>query len=241
MRLVLLHSPLVGPTTWAPVAHLLRRAGAQVVVPDIRAAVTARPPYQSAISRSVAEALAAAPDGAPLVLVGHSGAGPLLPGIADTSGIAVQALIYVDAGLPRPGTNWFERAPGDRAEHLRRLAAGGVLPPWDEWFETGAVDALISDPELRSRFRHELPRLPVAFLAEPTPPAVWAGPSGYLLLSEGYRTDADKARGNGWPVLEKLSHHLGILTQPADVADALNSLCRVLVTDSGRRSPRRGQ
>lgn len=237
MRVVLLHSPLVGPTTWAAVARQLRRTGHQVVVPDLRSAVTGDPPYHPALWRAASGAVHSAPEGGPLVLVGHSGAGPLLPGIAGGCERAVHALVYVDAGLPRPGSNWFERAPDDPGDHLRRLGTGGYLPPWDEWFEPGTLDSLIPQPRLRARFRAELPRLSMAFLAEPTPPASWSGRCGYLLLSEAYRPDAEEAHRNGWPVLEHRSHHLAMLTEPAAVAGAIGDLMQVLVKDIDRRRP----
>jgi pimeloyl-ACP methyl ester carboxylesterase len=234
MRIALLHSPLVGPTTWALVAQLLRRAGNQVVVPDLRAAVTGSPPYLPAIRRAVVDALDRAAGNGPLVMVGHSGAGPLLPGVATACGTSVLGLVYVDSGLPRPGTSWFERAPNDLAERVRRLAQSGLLPPWEEWFGPGTLEALLPDPGIRAQVRQELPRLPLAFLAEAASLATWTGPNGYLLLSEAYVPDADEARRNGWPVLEHFSHHLAMLTQPRDVAAALIRLCQLLVTDSSR-------
>jgi hypothetical protein len=39
MRIALVLGPLVGPTTWTGVASLLRHAGDQVVVPDLRVAL----------------------------------------------------------------------------------------------------------------------------------------------------------------------------------------------------------
>jgi len=234
VRITLVHSPLVGPITWSAVASQLRRGGDQVVVPDLRAAVTARPPYQPAVWNAVAEAIDEMPDDDSLVLVGHSGAGPLLPAIAGACGQPVQALIYVDAGLPRPGRSWFERAPSDLAEHVRELETNGVLPPWDEWFEPDSLAALLPDETTRVRFRRELPKLRLAFLAERSPPVPWAGANGFLLLSESYRPDAEEARAAGWPVLEHVSHHLAMLTEPALIADVLRKLCRLLLPDAGQ-------
>ncbi len=42
---VLVHSPLVGPLTWGPVAAELRGRGYAAVVPALRAGETADPPY----------------------------------------------------------------------------------------------------------------------------------------------------------------------------------------------------
>ncbi len=59
----------------------------------------------------MAAALADRDPGTGVVLVGHSGAGPLLPGIATTLARRVRALIYVDSVLPYPGRSWLDAAP----------------------------------------------------------------------------------------------------------------------------------
>jgi hypothetical protein len=49
-------------------------------------------------------------------------------------------------------------------------------------------------------------------------------PGAYLLLSEAYQDQAAKARELGWPVTERMSHHLAPLTQPRQVAESLHHL-----------------
>ncbi|MGH8825686.1 MAG: alpha/beta hydrolase [Jiangellaceae bacterium] len=227
MTLALVHSPLVGPATWRAAAEVLRDEGEVVVVPDLTHSVLADPPVLPAVQRAVGDAVDAARSEDPVTLVGHSGAGPLLPGIADLTAARVRGLVYVDSLLPQPGVSWFDRAPDDLADHLRRLTRGGVLPPWDEWFEAGAVVELLPDPDVRSRFVAELPHLPLAYFDEATPASVWNGPSGYLLLSEAYEDDAAEARRRGWPVLERRGHHLSMLTDPATAAAAILELIDV--------------
>ena len=140
MTLVLLHSPLVGPLTWRAVAARLPGA----VTPDLSGAVT---------HASIAERVAARlEDDGPVVLVGHSGAGPLLPRIARTVRQPVAALIYVDSVLPHPGQSWIQNAPADLVDHLRGLARDGVLPPWNEWFDPAALAELLPDDEMRAAF-----------------------------------------------------------------------------------------
>ncbi|MGH9246305.1 MAG: alpha/beta hydrolase, partial [Acidimicrobiales bacterium] len=74
---VLVHSPLVGPFTWTLVADELRARGFLVTVPSLPE--ERREPYW----RHHAEAVAVQAERAarPLVVVGHSGACPLLPAI----------------------------------------------------------------------------------------------------------------------------------------------------------------
>jgi hypothetical protein len=183
----------------------------------------------------VAEAVRGAGPGGPLVLVGHSGAGPLLPADAAACGGAVEAAVFVDAGLPHPGASWLETAPPALGERLRGLAEGGRLPPWHEWFPPEALPPLLPDPGLRARFVAELPRLPVAYLEEPAPPEAVAAPRcAYLQLSAPYGPAADEAARRGWPTLREAADHLAPLTRPAWIADRLTGLVDRLARDVAR-------
>jgi Alpha/beta hydrolase family len=81
--LVLVHSPLVGPLTWEPVAERLRRAGRVVIVPSLTGATDGAPPYYRRLAGRVADEVAGACASSRVMLVGHSGAGALLPAIAE--------------------------------------------------------------------------------------------------------------------------------------------------------------
>ena len=224
--LVFVHSPLVGPLTWRAVADRFDADGWRTAVPDLSAAMAGGGPYRPAVEQRVRDAAAGA--GGPVVLIGHSGAGPLLSGIAATSPVPVRGLVYVDAGLPYPGRSWFQTAPRQLVEHLRQLEVDGWLPPWHEWFPAGAVATLLPEARLRERFTAQLRPLPVAYFQEPMPAATWPGPAGYLLLSEAYRDDATRAASLGMPVVELPSDHLAMVTAPAAVATALRDLLAAL-------------
>jgi hypothetical protein len=69
-----------------------------------------------------------------VVLVGHSGAGPLLPAIHRAIAQPLAACLFVDASLPYPGKSALDdlaiNAP-DLAQELRRfLTDGGSYPTW---------------------------------------------------------------------------------------------------------------
>ena len=211
--LILLHSPLVGPSTWQSVAARLAVRGHRVAAPDLTPALAVEGPILPAIAALV-------PAGGDPVLVGHSGAGPLLPAIAREVG--ARAVVYADSLLPYPGGSWLDSAPRELVEHLRHLVRDdGRLPPWHEWFPAGTLDAILPDPAVRTAFVAELPRLPWRYFTERTDPCRWTGPAGYLLLSDGYREPAEAARAAGLPVVELPTHHLAMLTHPDQVADAL--------------------
>jgi hypothetical protein len=85
-----------------------------------------------------------------------------------------------------------------------------------------AVAALLGDAVAPDQLRP----VPLGFCTDPMPAAVWSGPAGYLLLSEGYRDAAEEARRAGYDVRESIDHHLAMLTAPERVAEALRPLVR---------------
>jgi pimeloyl-ACP methyl ester carboxylesterase len=218
--LTLVHSPLVGPATWEVLAPAIRARGHEVVVPDLTGTLVSGPPYVVRQIQAVAEAVGPRP----AVLVGHSGAGPLLPAMGDALA-AVDAYLFLDAGLPAPGSSWFDSAPADLVERLLTLADDGWLPPWPDWWDPEVLAELLP-ADLRIPFVASCPRVPVRMLEElrPAAPAWESRSCGYLRLSEGYRDGAEGARALGWPVAELPGHHLSMLTDPDLVADALLDL-----------------
>jgi pimeloyl-ACP methyl ester carboxylesterase len=220
--LVLVHSPLVGPSTWRWVAGELAALGHHVTVPAVAPAVAAR--GWEAFADSVAEQTADRDHG---VLVGHSGAGPLLPQIAGRARWRADALVFVDAAVP-PERGEAELMPERVLAELRPLAADGLLPPWSDWFGPGVMAELIPDEEKRAAVSAELPLLPLAYFEGGVPvPAGWASaPCGYLLLSAAYAEEAAKAQERGWPAVRQLGAHLDIVTQPRKIADAILALTR---------------
>jgi pimeloyl-ACP methyl ester carboxylesterase len=222
-RLVLVHSPLVGCGTWGPIANDLAGDGYAVAVPDLAGTVTAGPPYHLRQAQVIAGWAA----GQPVILIGHSRAGPLLATAGTMLGEIVRGYVFVDARLPAPGHSWLETVQPGLAARLREMAdPRGWLPPWSQWWAEEELAALLPDPAVRQHFTAGCPRLPMAMLEEVHPPAPgWPNaPSGYLQLSEAYEGDAARARELGWPVRQQLSHHLALLTEPGQVAREIRQL-----------------
>jgi hypothetical protein len=222
VKLVLVHSPLVGAASWAAVAADLAGRGYEVSLPDLTGTLTAGPPY---VPRQ-AEAIARGACGQPAILIGHSGAGPLLA-LAGALAGEVQGYVFTDAGLPTPGQNWMDTVPAELAAQMRAMAdPRGWLPPWSQWWGDEVLAELLPDPRMRQDFAASCPRLPLAIFQEVHPPAPhWPdAPAAYLQLSEAYQDEAAKARKLGWPVAQQPSHHLAPLTESERVAAALCEL-----------------
>jgi hypothetical protein len=218
LSFILVHSPLVGPLTWSRVGSELRRRGHDVLVPSlVDAAAAGR--WQDCVQTVVGATSDAVGD---IALVGHSGAGPLLPVIACRLGVTPQRIVFVDAGVP-PEYGDAPLMPDEFRAQLQALATKGWLPKWSEWFGPEAMVALVPDPDLRQAIVAEVPQLPLSYFQHPVPmPADWARQRcAYLLLSEAYRPDADEARSRGWPTVELTGAHLDIATRPTEITEAL--------------------
>ena len=222
-QLVLVHSPLVGRGTWQPVADDLAAAGYPVTVPDLAGAITAGPPYHQRLARVIAGSAA----GRPVILIGHSRAGPLLATAGTMLGDRARGYVFVDARLPAPGRSWMETVRPGFAARLREMAdPQGWLPPWSQWWGEEELAALVPDPAVRQRFAAGCPRLPLAMLEEVHPPAPgWPNaPGGYLQFTGDYEDEAARVRELGWPVRQMPSQHLAPLTEPGRVARELRQL-----------------
>jgi hypothetical protein len=230
--LVLVHSPLTGPEAWGRLPEVLRARGHEVVVVAVHD--DDRPPYAARFVARTALQLRTSAGTRPTVLVGHSGAGKLLPlvGAARRAARApVVGYVFLDAGLP--ASRLASRADllrsegmDDAEEFVAELAAGGTFPVWTD----DDLRELVPDDELRAALVGSLRPRGHDFFAEPLPVAPdWPdAPCGLLRLSPAYDASARQAGQRGWPVLEgpddRPGGHFAALVDPASVADDLEDL-----------------
>ncbi len=234
--LVLAHSPLTGAEAWGALPDELRGRGHRVAVVDVRD--DDAPPYAS---RYVARAALQVRDQLGddrAVLVGHSGAGYLLPllGAARRAARApVAAYVFVDAGLPpsRPTTRLDllrAEAPDVADEVGPHLAAGGTFPDWTD----DDLRLLLPDDTVRAALVAGLRERRADFFAEALPVAPdWPdAPCGFLRLSPGYDSAARLAGHRGWRQAlgpdDRPGGHFAMLVDPAAVAADLETLLRLL-------------
>jgi hypothetical protein len=211
---LLVHPPLLGPAVLGPLAGELRRRGADVVVPDLRAAVADAAGW---VDRWVAAAAAAGPAHG---VVGFSGAGVTLPAVA----VAVGAprVVWVDALMPaRTGATVAD-------DEIRALVAplvhDGRIADWTTWWGPDALAELVPDAALRAAILADGHRLPADFydVAVPVPDSWPEDGARYVQLSPAYDDAAAEARNRGWPVAGGPDgEHLDVATDPVRVADLL--------------------
>ena len=225
LTFVLVHGPLVGPHTWAPVADALRARGAAVVAPSLVGLDGQGPPYWRRHVEAVVRAVAGLPEATAPYLVGHGGAGVLLPAIREGMGRPVGGYIFVDAAIPRDGASRLDLFGSPReAAAFRASAADGRIPTWTE----DDLRQEIPDAERRRQMVSELRPLPLAVYEERVP--VFAGwpdaPCGYLCFSgsEVCAASVAHALAGGWAYRELPGRHFHILVAPDAVAWALLDL-----------------
>jgi hypothetical protein len=219
---VLVHSPSVGPLTWAPVAE--RMPGS--VVPSLLHVAESGPPFWPAVAGAVADAIGRLPDDTKVVLVAHSNAGLFVPAIVGASGRTISACVFVDAALPARRGPTAVASPANLA-FLRDLAGpDGRLPGWTSWWDDAEIAPMFPDAATRRAVEAEQPRLPLAYYEQPVPaPAGWDDrPCGYLLFGPPYDEVAADARGRGWPVEHVAGRHLHQLVDPGAVAAGIRRL-----------------
>jgi hypothetical protein len=210
--LVLLHSPLTTVSAWGTLPDAL--GAYDVVVPEITD--DDRPPFAGRYVARAALEITRAGARPPIVLVGHGGAGPLLPPVGAAQRAAhrlVGAYVFVDAELPPPaGSSRVDQATAFGPEFARSLKDGGRFP--DEQAPAGVAP----------RPREE------EFFTEPLPmPQDWPdAPCGYLRTSGAYDGQAAQARLRGWTVTRAEGGHFAAVTDPRATAAALSELIAAL-------------
>lgn len=166
---VLIHSPLVGILTWKSVAEEMRRRGIRAIVPALEDAPASPDPFWKQHVDSVAGKMNDIPGDTPIVLVGHSGAGPLLPAIAGSALNPVHAYVFVVAGIPRDGATRLDlmrtEDPQWAAGFQEKLERGERYPDWS----LDDLQEVIPELALRRQMAAELrPRAGWIFLRSPS-------------------------------------------------------------------------
>jgi hypothetical protein len=208
---------------WSLVADEMRRRGLNVLVPDLRDSPESSEPFWQQHARSVTEALTQIPNETPLILVAHSGAGPLLPAIRHLLPNPVNAYVFVDAGIPSDHASRLDLMKSEDLEWAndfqKELERGERFPTWS--FDD--LQQVIPDKTLREQMVAELRPRGLDFFTESIP--VFAGwpdaPCIYIQFSASYDQPAAYARQAGWQTYKLDAGHFHMLFDPLAVTDMI--------------------
>jgi len=220
---VLIHSPLVGEVTWTLVADQLRQLDQNVIVPILSDSSAAREPFWKQHAESVAQALTHIPQNEKLVLVAHSGAGPLLPAIRQNIANPIHAYVFVDAGIPRDGATRLDLMKSEDLEWARQfeesLQRGERFPNWS----SDDLREIVPDETLRKQLVAEIHPRGLDFFTEPIP--VFDGwpdaPCVYIQFSPPYERPAAQARQSGWATYGLSAGHFHMLVDAKTVTELI--------------------
>ncbi len=227
---VLIHSPLVGPLTWKLVGHELVQRGTHVIIPVLSDPPTPAVPFWKGHAGCVAQSLAQLPLTYRLVLVAHSGAGPLLPAIRQLLKHPIHAYVFVDAGIPQNGLSRLDlmrlEDPAWARSFEQMLQQGGRFPTWS----VDDLREIVPQEALRQKLVAEINARSLPFFTEPIP--VFSGwpdaPCAYLKFSAPYQPAALRAQQAGWVVRQLPAGHFHMLVVPEAVAGAILDLVQQL-------------
>jgi hypothetical protein len=220
---VLIHSPLVGGLTWTLVADQMQQRGLSVLVPLLTDSPDSKDPYWKQHAESASQALKDVLKDIPVILVAHSGAGPLLPAIRAAIANPIHAYVFVDAGLPKDG---FSRLSLMREENLEwaeqfqaELERGDHFPTWS----SDDLRDIIPNESLREKLVAELHPRALDFFTEPIPVfQEWPdAPCIYILFSPPYKGAEIQAKQLGWKTYKLEAGHFHMLVDPLTVTEMI--------------------
>ena len=233
---VLVHGAWQSAATWDLLVPLLEDHGHRVVIPVLSGLGSDQDHLSPETSlaqhiQDVSIALSNSP--APVILVGHSYAGMIISGVAESNAPQIQRLVFMDAFIPEDGQAVLDLLPPATGDYFRGVARdhgdGWRLPggegQLDLWgLKPGEardfVRARLCDFTLRcfqepiqlpANRRAALPATFIASVAEEYPARPFFAPF------------AEKARALGWQVAAVDSGHDSHVERPGEVANILLS------------------
>jgi pimeloyl-ACP methyl ester carboxylesterase len=232
---VLVHGAWQSTRTWDLLSPLLQKHGHRVITPILRGLGTDQRHLTSEVTlhqhvEDVSKELAAL--GGSAVLVGHSYAGMVISGVAESHPTKVQKLVFLDAFIPEDNQCVLDLLPSEIGSYFRDVARehGGWRLPGEE----GQLDLWgLKSGEARDFVRERLCDFSLRCFEEPLrlPENRKANiPAAFLsCVAEGYPARpffdpfAKKARACGWQVNELNTGHDCHVERPSEVADILLS------------------
>jgi pimeloyl-ACP methyl ester carboxylesterase len=226
---VLVHGSWLGGWCWRRVTPLLRAAGHDVFAPTLSGLGDRAHLGGSEIDLGLHItdicATILCEDLTDVVLVGHSYAGMVITGVADSIPQHIAQLIYLDAVVPEPGSAVFDMIPPEAVEQLRTsmirfrgrrcfppassTAMGVTIPPDAAWLEKHSVPMPIATHEQRLKLRTSQLTVRGAYVACSSPALDALGSS------------RKRAQDAGWRYFTLATGHDPMITSPKELCYTL--------------------
>ncbi len=220
---VFIHSPLVGPFTWQLVQQEMEKRGIETIVAALDDAETTSEPYWLQHANSVKKEFEKISTDQKIVLVGHSGAGPILPIIRQNTKHTIKAYVFIDAGFPKNNESRLGLMKlQDRrwAENFHQeLQKGKQFPTWGE----EDLREIIPNKEWRQQLILEIkPRKLPFFIEDIAVDAKWPdAPCIYIKFTSSYDWDMEQASQSGWYIRELNVGHFHMLVDPSGITNEI--------------------
>jgi pimeloyl-ACP methyl ester carboxylesterase len=234
MRFLLIHGGWQGSWCWDGMVAELGRRGHEAYAPTLPGCDPDDSDRTYRGMRALARHAAAeivALDADEVVVVGHSGGGPIAQTVFEEIPDRVRQVIFVDAFVLADGMSIFDEVPAAMVEQFTAVAAGTpdrVLPMSEDiWINGLCTDA--TDADARRWLSLTVP-LPIAWLEERLSLPTFASsgvPTGYIFLDNDTAVfdralfQRQAARLECPRIATCPGSHEAILTQPLALTDAL--------------------
>ncbi len=216
--IILIHSPLVGPSSLRPTADALERMGVHCHLPTPARVGNDIPAWRD-WPRLLLDDLAQTHDA---IVVGHSAGGLLAAHVAASTRIA-RALVCLDAAMP-PEAGWTPPAESWFYEfvHTLPVSGGGRLPRWNQWWGGDLLATASLDADLKAAFIDELPELQLDWFDDGFDMPTWSHCEKYFIRTSGvFDDEANRAEILGWNVSRLNGTHLHPTLEPDETAAEL--------------------
>lgn len=247
-NILLIHGSWHGAWCWRSLTPLLRDAGHAVWAPTLSGCAERFHHHAGDVTtqthiRDVID-LIEFEDIRDVMLLGHSSAGMLMPGIANATAGRLSGCIYLDAYLVPAGRCGFDLWPADRA-----AAARAAINAGDPFRAPVAPQALgIEDPDLAAWVSARLRPHPLLTYEGAAPAESAAAsrlPRLYIHCSSGplagvFASALADARAAGWATCTIDAGHDAMLTHPVELADLIARWAHNPVSGNGHQMKLKG-
>jgi pimeloyl-ACP methyl ester carboxylesterase len=231
---ILVHGAWQSTGTWDLLAPLLEKQGHKVITPVLTGLGTDQSRLSPDITlgqhvEDVSVEVSRSPD--PVILVGHSYAGMIISGVAETHPTQVRRLVFLDAFIPEDGQSVLDLLPPEIGAYFRGVARdhgnGWRLPGGEGQLDLWGLKPGEARDFVRARlcdfslgcFEESL-RLPANRKAG-IPATFLAGVAEEYPARPFFAPFAARARALGWAVADLKTGHDCHVERPGEVANIL--------------------